>query len=85
VEREAVSRLAPIVPGPAPEAFQPHLTLGRIRHAPGLRTAALIEGLTGTVFGGVHVSAVTLFESRLTPAGPTYVALGRTPLASSIP
>lgn len=84
VEREVVSRLAPKAGGPVPEAFHPHLTLGRIRQAPGLRTSAVTEGLTGVVFGVVHVSAVTLFESRLTPAGPTYVALGRTSLASPV-
>jgi hypothetical protein len=33
------------------------------------------------VFGVVQVGAVTLFESRLSSAGPTYVSLGRTELA----
>jgi len=32
-------------------------------------------------FGRVNVEAVTLFESRLTSRGPTYVALSRTGLA----
>jgi 2'-5' RNA ligase len=40
----------------------------------------LLKGLEQALFGRVRVGAVTLFESHLSPAGPTYVALGRTPL-----
>jgi len=58
----------------------PHLTLARIKDPAGLSRAALFEGLTTRVFGTVHVDTITLFESRLSSAGATHVALQRTAL-----
>jgi len=60
--------------------MRPHLTLGRVRHAAGLRSASLLDGLEDEGLGGVRVEAVTLFESRASPAGPAYVPLLRMPL-----
>ena len=59
--------------------YNPHLTLARVRQAIGLRPRTLFENLSPR-FGGMRVDAITLFESRLSPAGSTYVVLGRTRL-----
>lgn len=61
--------------------FDPHLTLARVRDGRGLRAQALLEGLDGTVLGTTAVEAITLFESQLSPQGPHYRAIHRTPLA----
>ena len=60
--------------------YNPHLTLARVREAVGLRSAALLESAAETTLGTTAVEAITLFESRLSPKGPTYVALQRTSL-----
>lgn len=59
--------------------YRPHLTLARVRHAAGLRAARLFEGLSAQL-GETRVEAITLFESRLSPKGPTYTVLERTTL-----
>jgi len=65
--------------------FQPHLTIGRVRHGgPAMadlgnlvwRHADFNAGLLG-----VHESVV--FSSQLQPTGPIYAALGRAPLGKS--
>lgn len=61
--------------------YRPHLTLARVRSAAGLRSAALLERLEHTPLGTTQVEAITLFESRLSPKGPTYVPLLRTEVA----
>jgi 2'-5' RNA ligase len=57
--------------------LQPHLTLARVREAGGLRTSVLLEGREQVVLGTMAVGAITLFESRLSPAGPAYSAIAR--------
>jgi 2'-5' RNA ligase len=59
--------------------YSPHLTLARVREPAGLRAASLFAGLSPSP-GRTRVDAITLFESRLSPKGPTYVVLQRTPL-----
>jgi 2'-5' RNA ligase len=59
--------------------YSPHLTLARVKEPAGLKAAALFEGLDGAL-GKTRVEAITLFRSHLSPKGPTYVALERTPL-----
>jgi 2'-5' RNA ligase len=63
--------------------YSPHLTLARVRDAQGLRSAALLERHRHVDLGAMRVEAITLFESRLSPKGPTYVALQQTPLRRS--
>ena len=62
--------------------FRPHVTLGRIRDP---RNAGdLLERMGPGVrreFGHFQVPEITLFESRLRPTGPEYVALEQAPLA----
>jgi 2'-5' RNA ligase len=81
VEREVGVRLEPLISSVRSPDYHPHLTLGRVKIPAGLRPAVLLEGFEDTGFGVVQVGAVTLFESRLSSTGPTYVALGRTELA----
>ena len=81
VERELRARLDRLLPPEDERDFHPHVTLGRVKNPAGLRPAVLLDGLKDAAFGVVHVGAVTLFESRVSSAGPTYVALCRTPLA----
>jgi 2'-5' RNA ligase len=65
---------------PEDRPYNPHLTLARVREAVGLRAAPLLDGVSEVVLGVTQVDAITLFESRLSPQGPTYVALHRTAL-----
>jgi 2'-5' RNA ligase len=81
LEKDVRARLGRLVPSADDRDYHPHLTLGRVKNPAGLRPAVLLEGLEEKGFGVVQVRAVTLFESRLSPTGPTYVALGRTGLA----
>ena len=60
--------------------YSPHLTLARVKEPGGLRRATLFEGLSDRRLGRTHVDAITLFESRLSSKGPTYVPLQRTAL-----
>lgn len=80
VERDVTARLGPLGIAPEDRPYRPHLTLARIRDAGGLKAAPLVEGLDAAPLGVTRVSACTLFESRLSPKGPTYVPLQRTPL-----
>lgn len=61
--------------------FTPHVTIGRFRQPgrPELRSR-LSSAATSRV-GACNVASVTLFESRLSPGGPSYVARTRTDLA----
>jgi RNA 2',3'-cyclic 3'-phosphodiesterase len=78
LERELTARLSTIGIGPEDRRYSPHLTLARVRDPAGLRAAALLDGLQTHAFGHSTIDAITLFESRLSPKGPTYVALART-------
>lgn len=80
VEREVTARLMPLGVPEEDRPYRPHLTLGRVKEPGGLRTAALLDRLADHRFGVARVDAITLFESRLSPKGPTYVPVFRTPL-----
>jgi RNA 2',3'-cyclic 3'-phosphodiesterase len=62
--------------------YTPHVTLARVRDAAALGTEPLFDGLEDFQLGSIHVEAITLFESWLSPEGPTYTPLMRTPLAA---
>jgi RNA 2',3'-cyclic 3'-phosphodiesterase len=79
VERHVSSRLGTLVPV-EDRPYSPHLTLARVKDPAGLSRAALFEGVSDRHFGTVHVDAITLFESRLSSKGATYVPLLRTAL-----
>ena len=83
IEREITSRLTPLGIEEEDRAYSPHLTLARVREPAGLRTARLLEGLTGGEIGTTRIDAITLFQSKLSPKGPTYTPLLRIPLRGS--
>ena len=80
LEKLVNGRLAEAGVPPEERPFNPHLTLARVRDAAGLRSSALVGPLDDLALGITPVDAITLFESRLSPKGPTYVALQRTAL-----
>jgi 2'-5' RNA ligase len=80
LEREVSTRLAACGIPPEGREYSAHLTLARVRDAGGLRSRDVLDGAPQQPFGTTRVDAITLFESRLSPKGPTYVALQRTPL-----
>ena len=79
IEEHVGTRLSGVGIGPEERPrYNPHLTLARVREAGGLRSASLLEPVRDTMLGVTTVEAITLFESRLSPRGPTYVALQKT-------
>ena len=83
LEPEVSERLAGAGVPREERPFNPHLTLARVRDAAGLRSAPFVGSLRDISLGTTSVDAITLFESRLSPKGPTYVALARTPLVGN--
>jgi 2'-5' RNA ligase len=79
VDRAVSQRLETLVPA-EDRPYAPHLTLARVKEPAGLSRVTLFEDLTTRRFGRVHVDAITLFESRLSPKGATHVPLQRSAL-----
>jgi len=65
--------------------FSPHMTVARVKEPAGLRPAALLEGLADAAIGRMTVDAITLFQSRLSPSGPSYHVLAQSPLSGTEP
>ena len=78
LEHEVTARLVPAGIPPEPRDYNPHLTLGRVKEAGGLKAATLFRDRTDIVLGTTSVQAITLFESRVSSKGPTYVPLQKT-------
>ena len=58
--------------------FAPHLTIGRVKSKRGIETlSSQVEDDSEVSFGEFQISEIVLFKSDLSPAGPTYSALGR--------
>ena len=72
VERVVTARLQAAGIPPEARPYSPHLTIARVRDASGLRAGPLLDGLVEAVVGTTRVEAITLFESQLSPKGPTY-------------
>ena len=66
-------------------AFRPHITLARVRGALPLASArALALAARAVVYKGVQqVHALSLFESRLGPGGPSYRKVASIPLGGA--
>ena len=62
------------LPGSTDEAFKPHLTLARFRERVGRAQLAELGRIWASA-GPSRIDRVTLYESRLSPAGPTYLPL----------
>jgi 2'-5' RNA ligase len=69
LHREVEQRLTRAGVAPDHRPFSPHLTLGRVRLAAGLRAGSLLEGLTDVGLGDLRVDRAVLMESRLSAAG----------------
>jgi 2'-5' RNA ligase len=80
LEEAVSSRLEAVGIAREGRAYAPHLTLARVREAGALRTPKLFEGLEKERLGTTEVEAITLFQSQLSPKGPSYVPLLRTNL-----
>jgi len=80
VEREITARLTPLGIPAEDRAYSPHLTLARVRDPAGLKSMRLLDGLTERTIGTTHIETITLFHSKLSPKGPTYTPILRTPL-----
>ena len=77
VEHAVAARLDPVLGRGEEREYRPHLTLARVREANGLTAAELLRGFEECDVGSTRVDAVTLFESRLSPKGPSYVPLSQ--------
>jgi 2'-5' RNA ligase len=62
--------------GPDDHGFSPHVTIARIKES-GVVTKLKkrLEPLAASDFGAMTVNRVVLFQSRLSPHGPTYAPL----------
>ena len=61
--------------------FHPHLTLARFRDRAARPDAAKLAKMDASA-GPCRIDRVTLYESRLSPSGPTYTALAQGALSS---
>jgi 2'-5' RNA ligase len=57
--------------------FSPHLTLARWRESRGADRARALAAVPEGTIARVHVDHATLYQSRISSAGPTYTALAR--------
>ncbi|HMF97606.1 MAG TPA: RNA 2',3'-cyclic phosphodiesterase [Vicinamibacterales bacterium] len=64
-------------------AFHPHLTLARWRESRSADRERALAAARRRVVARARISAATLYQSRLSPAGPTYTALSRANLTES--
>jgi 2'-5' RNA ligase len=78
LERE----LAPLGFAPEERAFQPHLTLLRIRSRPPDDLFAMLSEEATAAFGAVPIDEVEYVQSELTPRGSRYTRLATFSLAS---
>jgi len=82
VQRELVTRVTAVGLVVDTRPFHPHLTLGRWRQSsPRDRTRACATGPPNAM-ARVRVRRTTLYESRLSPSGPTYTALAHANLTA---
>jgi RNA 2',3'-cyclic 3'-phosphodiesterase len=83
LQRELADRLLRLGIALEQRPFHPHLTLARWKTSRGAdRSRALAAGRDGAI-ARVHVDHATLYQSRLSAAGPTYTALARATLSAS--
>ncbi len=82
LQRELAERIAAIGIPLEDRPFHPHLTLARWRESrPADRERALAAAPLGAV-ARACVDGATLYQSRLSPAGPSYTALARANLTN---
>ena len=79
LQREVADRLEELGVSRERRPYSPHLTLARWREGTRSDARRLLAEPVGLV-ARVPVRAVTLYQSQLSAAGPTYVALSHAPL-----
>jgi len=79
---EVARRLQTVGIEPEQRPFRAHLTVGRLKQASSGSGSVVRDLLSEASIGGKRwsVDHVTLYQSKLSPKGPTYVALARIPL-----
>lgn len=79
---ELTARLAALGFETEKRPYHPHITIGRAKGAssPASRKARAVLGTAGIHAGSSRVQSLTLFQSRLSPAGARYEPLLRVPL-----
>jgi 2'-5' RNA ligase len=70
------------LPQPPTESFTPHLTLARFRDRVSRSSITGIARIPASA-GPTRIDRVTLYESRLSPAGPSYIPLAEAQLTRS--
>ena len=75
VQRQIADRLTRVGIEPEQRAFHPHLTLARWRTSTPSDRRRLLAADRGAQIARVDAAAVTLYQSRLSPSGPSYTAL----------
>src|SRR5580765_4567627 len=80
LQAAVADRLAPLGVEKEARPFRPHLTLARWRDGRRSDRPRLPEAMT--TVARTRVEFVTIYQSRLSSAGPTYTALARTALAT---
>ncbi len=66
---------------PEEKAFQPHVTLARVKRKPPPQLKSIIAEYQEADFGELVVSSIDLFRSELRPEGPVYTVLHSVPLS----
>jgi len=78
LQRQLEARLAEVGWPEENRKFSGHLTLCRVRNSKaGVKLAQLTGEYKDFKVGTIPVQALTVYQSRLTPSGPTYTVLGR--------
>jgi 2'-5' RNA ligase len=77
VQREVANRLTRLGVALERRPFHPHLTLARWRTSLPTDRARALSAEPHAAVARLGVDHVTLYNSRLSPAGPTYTALTR--------
>jgi 2'-5' RNA ligase len=82
LHEEVQRRLADVPFRRESRAFSPHLTLARFKHGGTRVDVERISRVALRPAGGCTIDRVTLYQSRLSPRGPTYTPLRVTPLGA---
>lgn len=77
VQHALAARVAAIGLPIEDRAFHPHLTLARWRESRSSDRDRAMAAAPRGVVARAHIGGATLYQSRLSPAGPTYTALAR--------
>jgi 2'-5' RNA ligase len=83
VHGEIERRLQPFGFEPEGRPYRGHLTLARFREPASIEVKALVERAAPGEIGRSQVREVVLYESDLSPRGPTYAPLARGSLAGA--